>query len=79
MTTKKHEHILLQDNTMNFPKDFCMSQGDLIILHNLCVDVLDQHPELIGIERIMNNLAKVIELPVIPDDWTPDFEMDEDR
>jgi hypothetical protein len=79
MKTQKHDYILLDIETMNFPKDLVISQWDLTILHNLCVDVLNQHPEMIGIEIIKDQLASVIDLPTIPDEGISDFEMDEDQ
>lgn len=78
MKTKKHNYIHLDNNTMNFPKDWVMSQGDLTILHNLCVDVLNEHPQMIGIERIKEQLELVLELPCVGEDWEHPGQMDED-
>jgi precorrin-6B methylase 1 len=34
---------------------------DVKILHNACVDILNECPEMIGYERVMNKLRMVIE------------------
>jgi hypothetical protein len=79
MKTQKHTHIKLDIETMNFPKDLVISQWDLTILHNLCVDVLIECPEMVGIESIKEKLERIINLPTIPDEGISDFEMDEDQ
>jgi hypothetical protein len=79
MKTQKHIHIKLDIETMNFPKDLVISQWDLTILHNLCVDVLNDYPEMMSIESIKEKLERIINLPTIPDEGISDFEMDEDQ
>lgn len=34
---------------------------DVKILHNACVDILREHPEMIGYRNVMTKLAMVIE------------------
>jgi hypothetical protein len=79
MKTQNHTHISLDVETMNFPKDLVISQWDLVILHNLCVDVLNDYPEMMSIESIKEKLQHIINLPTVPDEGISDFEMDEDQ
>jgi hypothetical protein len=79
MKTQNHTHISLDIKTMNFDKDMVMSQWDLVILHNLCVDVLNDYPEMVSIESIKEKLQHIINLPTVPDEDESNFQMDEDQ
>jgi hypothetical protein len=79
MKTQNHTHISLDIKTMNFDKDMVMSQWDLVILHNLCVDVLNYYPEMVSIESIKEKLQHIINLPTVPDEDESNFQMDEDQ
>jgi hypothetical protein len=79
MKTQNHTHISLDIKTMNFDKDMVMFQWDLVILHNLCVDVLNDYPEMVSIESIKEKLQHIINLPTVPDEDESNFQMDEDQ
>jgi len=79
MKTQNHTHISLDIKTINFDKDMVMSQWDLVILHNLCVDVLNDYPEMVSIESIKEKLQHIINLPTVPDEDESNFQMDEDQ
>lgn len=79
MKTQNHTHISLDIKTMNFDKDMVMSQWDLVILHNLCVDVLNDYPEMVSIESIKEKLQHIINLPTVPDEDESNFQMDENQ
>jgi len=59
-TNKQYKSIHLNNQTMYEYIDVTLYRGDLTILHNLCCDVLNQHPEMVGIQRIQEKLDMVL-------------------
>jgi hypothetical protein len=41
--------------------DLTLTLGDLKILHNACVDIVNRHPEMIGYQRLIVKLGMVID------------------
>lgn len=58
---KNMKPILLDPNTNYDYVDMTLYLQDVKILHNACVDILNECPEMIGYERVMNKLRMVIE------------------
>jgi hypothetical protein len=58
---KNMEPILLDPNTNYDYVDMTLYLQDVKILHNACVDILNECPEMIGYRRVAEKLRMVIE------------------
>jgi hypothetical protein len=55
------KHILLDPNTNHDYVDLTLYVQDVKILYNACVDILNEHPEMIGYERTAKKLKMVLD------------------
>ena len=55
------KHILLDPNTNHDYVDLTLYVQDIKILYNACVDILNEHPEMIGYERTAKKLKMVLD------------------
>jgi hypothetical protein len=55
------KHIKLDPQTNNQYVDMTLYLEDVKILYNACVDILNQHPEMIGYQRTAQKLQMVIQ------------------
>jgi hypothetical protein len=55
------KHILLDPNTNYDYVDLTLYVQDVKILYNACVDILNEHPEMIGYERTAKKLKLVLD------------------
>lgn len=58
----KYRPILLNPNT-NYQtvSDIELDLMDIVILHNACVDILNEFPEMVGYNVTRNKLKKIID------------------
>lgn len=54
-------HIKLDSNTNKQYVDMTLYVQDVKILYNACVDILNEHPEMIGYERTAKKLKMVLD------------------
>ena len=54
------EHILLNKETDYKSVGMELYLQDIKILYNACIDIINQHPEMIGYERVAKKLEMVI-------------------
>ena len=55
------EHILLDSKTNYQYVDMTLYLQDVKMLYNACVDILNEHPEMVGYEMVAKKLKMVIE------------------
>jgi hypothetical protein len=55
------EHILLNSDTNKTYVDLTLYLEDVKILYNACVDILNEHPEMIGYRRTAEKLKMVLD------------------
>jgi hypothetical protein len=55
------KHILLDATTNKNYVDVTLYVEDIKILYNACVDILNEHPEMIGYERTAKKLKMVLD------------------
>jgi hypothetical protein len=55
------EHILLDPNTNYKYVDMTLYLQDVKILYNACVDILNEHPEMVGYKRTAEKLKMVLD------------------
>ena len=55
------KHILLNSATNETNVDLTLYLEDIKILYNACVDILNEHPEMIGYRRTAKKLKLILE------------------
>ena len=55
------KHILLNSATNETYVDLTLYLEDVKILYNACVDILNEHPEMIGYRRTAEKLKLILE------------------
>jgi hypothetical protein len=55
------EHIYLKPNDDYTNVDMTLYLGDVKILYNTCIDIINEHPEMIGYERTAKKLLMILE------------------
>ena len=55
------EHITLDPKTKYNYVDLTLYIQDVTILYNACVDILNEHPEMIGYQMTASNLKMVLD------------------
>ena len=55
------EHILLDSKANYQYVDMTLYLQDVKMLYNACVDILNEHPEMVGYEMVAKKLKMVIE------------------
>ena len=56
---KNNQYTPIDPKDEHIYEEVCLYRNDFRILHNLCVDVLNDHPEMVSIERIKDKLKMV--------------------
>jgi hypothetical protein len=54
------EHILLNQKNNYDYVDMTLYLQDVKILYNACIDIINEHPEMIGYENVAKKLEMVI-------------------
>jgi len=54
------EHIKLKKSEDNLNVMLNLNIGELKILHNACVDIVNRHPEMVGYKSVGEKLEQVI-------------------
>jgi hypothetical protein len=57
----KHKSLDFNSSIDTTYVDLTLTLGDLKVLHNACVDIVNRHPEMIGYQRIGQKLSMVID------------------
>lgn len=53
-------YIPLTSNSNNVQVSLTLTLGQIKILHNACIDILNKYPEMIGYQEVQKNLNQVI-------------------
>ena len=53
-------YIPLTSNSNDVQVSLTLTLGQMKILHNACIDILNQYPEMIGYQEVQKNLNQVI-------------------
>jgi len=57
----KHKPLDFNSSIDTTYVDLTLNLGELKILYNSCVDIINRHPEMIGYERLAQKLGMVID------------------
>jgi hypothetical protein len=57
----KHKPLDFKSSIDTTYVDLTLTLGDLKVLYNACVDIVNRHPEMIGYHRIGQKLGMVID------------------
>ena len=53
-------YIPLTSNSNDVQVSLTLTLGQIKILHNACIDILNKYPEMIGYQEVQKNLNQVI-------------------